>query len=163
MKKATARLCVLAGFLLFANTVEAPTNLVDTVLAQAKFQGEMSYAKAELRKALVISTLVVKASVVNSNATVMASTNQHEVSTGQGWRVVGIRPEAVLHGKWDKGDIFMGSDWMPDVVYGSGIQFPPRGRLTNGERCFFFLKPDEKLSRWCMTNVFREVKSVPVK
>ncbi len=166
MKKANLSAYFLAGLLLSTATTRATTNLVDDVLAKARFPRDAgtrdpSYAQAELREALNSATLVIKALVVNSNAAVWASTNQHEVSPGQGWAAIAVRPEAVLKGKWEIGDLLTANQYIGHVIDGSA--FPMRYSFTNGENGFFFLRPDKRLSRWCATNVFEKIKVVPIK
>jgi hypothetical protein len=144
-----------------ASTNLVSTNLVDRVLAEAKFQGDSSRARAELRGALESATLVVKGIVVDSHTAVRASTNQTEISAGQGFVAILIRPQAILRGNWGVGDILMSDGFRPSQIDTS--IFPYRSWFTNGEHCIFIVKPEEYLSRVCRTNVFEEIKVVSVK
>lgn len=156
-------LALASALLLATCQAAASTNLVDDILSQARFPvpEKSRFAAADIRFALDSSTLLVKASVVDSNATVRASTNQHEVSPDQGWVAISVHAEAVLKGTLELRDIMIANQYPGFQIDGS--PFPMRYRFTNGETCFFFLKPDRKLSRWCATNVFENVKIVPVK
>ena len=150
MKTHILSLWLLSSFLLTACNSRT-TNVVERIFAQATFQPDPSRAKEEIKDALDSATLVVRGVVVNSNTSVKASTNQTEVSPGQGWFAIVIRPQEVLSGKWDDRDLFM-SDLYQGFVLDSST-FPHKYSFTNGERCVFFLKPDEDRSRWCRTNV----------
>jgi hypothetical protein len=166
MKSSILPLCLLSGCLFAANTTSASTNLVSTnlvdrILAEAKFQQESSRAKAELQVALNSATLVVNGFVVDSDTSVRASTNQTEISAGQGFVAILIRPQAVLLGKWDAGDLLMSDAPIPSKIDTS--VFPFRSEFTNGEHCIFVMKPEKNLSRICQTNVFKEIKVVPTK
>jgi hypothetical protein len=134
---------------------------VDRIIAEAAFQQDPTRAKEEIQWALDSATLVVKGSVVNSNTSVKASTNQNEVSPGQGWFSIVVHPQDVLYGKWDARDIFMTDLYRGFQIDGS--VFPLKYSFTNDEHGVFFLKPDEERSRWCQTNVFEEIKVVPTK
>ena len=126
---------------------QTDTNLVDTVLAQAEFQ-DVNLAKLELADALKRAVLVVRATVTDSNATVEASPKQNEVSTGQGWKAASLQPMRVLKGTPEVGVI---------LVENMGRRAGPYWRwpieAANGQTCVLILERDEKLSRWCQTNV----------
>ena len=133
------------------------TNLVDTVLAQAEFQ-DVDIAKLELADALKRAVLVVRATVTDSNATVEASPKQNEVSTGQGWKAASLQPMRVLKGTPEVGVI---------LVENMGRRAGPNWRwpveAANGQTCVLILERDDKLSRWCQTNVYEVIEGMEVK
>lgn len=148
------------SLLLFACSKEqTATNVVNVVLAEARFQRDLAEVKPQLPSALKSALLVVRAEVLKSDVSVQASPKQQEVSTGQGWSAALVQTTCVL-----KGDQQAGLLWIINIAYradGVNLRFPIEA--TNGEQCVLVLKKDQEHSRWCQTNVFAIIKGFEVR
>lgn len=138
---------------------QAATNLVDVVLAEGRFQRDVTEVKPALERALNSAVLVVRARVLNSDTTVEASPKQQEVSTGQGWRAALVQTTCLF-----KGDQQAGPLWVANGGFrADGLHWRYPIEATNGQGCILVLEKDKKLSRLCQTNVYAVARGLEVK
>ena len=78
---------------------------------------------------------------------------QTEVSPDQGWAAALIKPISVLEGRQPGDLILVNNMAVRDNM--SGWRRPVEA--TNGQEHVFHLKKDERLSRWCRTDVYRVI------
>jgi hypothetical protein len=160
MKSFFLHLFLLSVLPLTCRTEQVDTNLVDTVLAQAKFQ-DVDQAKVRIQDALQRAVLVVQATVINSNTVVEASPGQKEVSTGQSWRAASLQVTRAL-----KGDPQLDVILVDNLAFrgGRGVaKWSHPIEATNGQACILILERNEKLSRWCQTNVYAVMEGMEVR
>lgn len=135
------------------------TTLRAIVLAEGRFQRDLADIKHELPGALKSAAVVVRAKVLNADSAVEASPNQEEVSTGQGWRAALVESTSVLQGSQQTGLL-----WVANGGFrADGLHWRYPIEATNGQRCILVLERDDRLSRWCQTNVFAIVRGLEVK
>lgn len=158
--RAPAKTALLLGCLLFACwRAQGTTNIADVVLAEARFQRDLDKVKRELPTGLKSAVLVVRATILKSDAAVEASPRQQEVPTGQAWRAALVQVTSAL-----KGDQQVGILWIANGGFrADGLHWRYPIEATNGEQRVLVLEKDKKLSRWCQTNVFAIIRGLEVR
>lgn len=159
--KAACQAPLLLASLLFTCCVAQAVTLLDTLLAEGRFQQGTQEVRAGLQSAIRSAALVIKARVVNSDTAVQASPKQREVSTGQGWSAALCQVTHVF-----KGDQNAGLLWVANGAFRAGpagMEWLHPIEATNGQECILILEKDRKLSRWCQTNVFTIIRGLEVR
>jgi hypothetical protein len=149
---------VLIALPLTCRTQQIDTNLLSTVLSKARFRDE-DRARLTLQQALQKAVLVTEATVIDSNTSVKVSTNQNELSPGQGFTAVSLRVTHVFKGDPQPGLILVDNAFHRDS---HGVFCHPI-EATNGQDCILILLRAEGLSRVCQTNVYAVIRDMEVK
>jgi hypothetical protein len=154
---------VLFGFLLasvlLSSPVRAATNLVDVVLAEGSFQWGKDRVAKRLPEALESAALVMRATVLDTNAVVRASPNQREVSAGQGWTAAVVGPVRMLKGEY-KDKVLLVSNGAYRI---DGLHWGNPISTMKGRDCILVLQRDNELSRYCQTNIYAIAPFLEVK
>jgi hypothetical protein len=136
----------------------ATNDLADIVTSRAKFQ-RPDVAQVALKETLREATLIIEATIVNSDVTLRASPGQHTVSPGQGWRGVIVSPTTVFKGRPDGQSVLVENG----ARRTEGVQWHLPIEATNAQHCLLVLANDGQLSKWCQTNVYTVIKRMEVK
>jgi hypothetical protein len=109
--------------------------------------------------AVLDSDLVVRGTIVEPDSIIQASSDQNEVAYPQGWGVARVRINKCFSGVCGASEILIvPAGWWPTPVVGNSFIKP----FAKDEEYLFFLKRDDKLSRWCRTTVFDHSGQHPI-